>query len=46
MVVSADSQGYALIEYALKSEAEAAIAETNGKTFLEQVISSYVLQWC
>jgi len=31
-------QGYALIEYAQKEEAEKAIKETSGTTFLEKTI--------
>jgi RNA-binding protein 8A len=34
----ADHQGYALIEYAQKEEAEKAIKETSGTTFLEKTI--------
>jgi len=34
----ADKQGYALIEYAQKEEAEKAIKETSGTTFLEKTI--------
>lgn len=33
-------QGYALIEYALKEEAEKAIKGTNGTTFLEKTIAT------
>jgi hypothetical protein len=35
---STDDQGYALIEYAQKEEAEKAIKETSGTTFLEKTI--------
>jgi len=35
---STDNQGYALIEYAQKEEAEKAIKETSGTTFLEKTI--------
>jgi hypothetical protein len=35
---SIDNQGYALIEYAQKEEAEKAIKETSGTTFLEKTI--------
>jgi hypothetical protein len=35
---SIDDQGYALIEYAQKEEAEKAIKETSGTTFLEKTI--------
>jgi RNA-binding protein 8A len=33
-------QGYALIEYALKSEAEEAIKATDGSEFLEKTINT------
>lgn len=33
-------QGYALIEYSKKEEAEKAIKETTGTTFLEKTIST------
>jgi hypothetical protein len=35
---AANQQGYALIEYAQKEEAEKAIKETSGTTFLEKTI--------
>jgi RNA-binding protein 8A len=35
----ADPQGYALIEYASKEEAEAAIKGTSGTEFLEKTIT-------
>jgi RNA-binding protein 8A len=34
----ADTQGYALIEYAQKAEAEEAIKATDGSEFLEKTI--------
>jgi hypothetical protein len=37
-------QGYALVEYATKAEAEAAIKGTNNTEFLEQTIRTYVPQ--
>ena len=35
-------QGYALVEFAMKSEAEAAIKGTDRTTFLEKEIRTYV----
>jgi RNA-binding protein 8A len=38
----ADDKGYALIEFAKKEEAEAAIKGTNGTKFLEERITTCV----
>lgn len=44
-------QGYALVEFALKEEAEKAIKGTTGSTFLEKTITTSVIcfqdrLWC